>query len=208
MKRRRSRGRPPKSEGLVTAQRLLEAAAAVCAEQGFEGTTLALIADRADVHSTAIYNHFASREDLLYAAAVRALDQITAVAFDSAPNVRSLHAIPAAYLQPGMSQQRRLIAEIHLASGRDERLAALLLEWHRTWSEPLIEFLAPTDPNPRATVKALYLLLLGLCHVDNLPAVRAPRAAVIERAERMVDVLVPQVLTPTRRARSPRPSSS
>jgi len=199
VKRRRPRGRPPKSEGLVTSLRLLEAAAEVCAEHGFEGTTLALIADRADVHPTAIYNHFKSREDLLYAAAVRALDQITAVAFESALDVRSLHAIPAAYLQPGMSQQRRLIAEIHLASGRDERLAALLVEWHRAWSEPLVEVLAPTDPNPRATVKALYLLLLGLCHADNLPAVRAPRAAVIERAERMVEVLVPQVRSSSQR---------
>jgi AcrR family transcriptional regulator len=167
----------------------------MCAEHGFDGSTLALIAARAEVHPTAIYNHFKSREDLLYAAAVRALEQITAVAFESAGGLRSLHGIPAAYLHPGMSQQRRLIAEIHLASGRDERLAALLAEWHRAWSEPLVRVLAPTDPHPRATVKALYLLLLGLCHVDNLPAVRAPRAALIERAERMAQVLVPEAGT-------------
>src|SRR5690606_6462546 len=37
---RRGRGRPPKSEGLVTAQALLDAAAEVCAEWGFDGTTL------------------------------------------------------------------------------------------------------------------------------------------------------------------------
>ncbi|HVX18887.1 MAG TPA: TetR/AcrR family transcriptional regulator [Acidimicrobiales bacterium] len=192
-KSRRGRGRPPKSEGLVTSQRLLEAAAAACAEYGFDGSTLARIAEKADVHPTAIYNHYRSREELLYAAAVQALDKITAVAFEPPEGPRSVRTIAAAYLQPGMAQQRRLIAEIHVASSRDPRLAELLVEWHRAWAEPLIELLAPTDPNPRATVKVLYLLLLGLCHLDDVADVRANRSSVVERAERLVDVLVPGV---------------
>lgn len=193
MTARRARGRPPKAEGLATSQHLLEAAANVCAERGFDSTTLSLIAERAGVHPTAIYNHYESREDLLYAAAVRALEQLTAVAYDSSLGLRSLSGMAAAYLQPGMHQQRRIIAELHVASSRDERLAALLADWHRTWTNALLEQLPPSDPNPRVTVKALFLVLLGLCHVDDLVAVRAPRAAVIERAERMIDLLVPEL---------------
>ena len=165
----------------------------MCAERGFEGSTLSLIAERAGVHPTAIYNHYETREDLLYAAAVQALDQITAVAYESSLGLRSLTGMAAAYLQPGMHQQRRIIAELHVASSRDERLAVLLADWHRTWANALLQQLPPSDPNPRVTVKALFLVLLGLCHVDDLGAIRAPRPAVIERAERMIELLVPEL---------------
>lgn len=37
-----------------------------------------------------------------------------------------------------MHQQRRIIAELHVASSRDERLGALLADWHRTWTNALI----------------------------------------------------------------------
>lgn len=187
---RRRRGRPPKSDGTLTATRLLDAAAAVCAEHGFEGSTLALVAARANVTPTAIYNHFGSREDLLYEAAVRGLEKITAFALETSGTPRTTQAIASAYLRPEMRQTRRLIAELHLASARDERLARLLAGWHRQWQATFDEVLPPTDPNPKATVKMLYLLLLGLCHFDDIPAVRAPRAAVAERAERLVALLV------------------
>jgi AcrR family transcriptional regulator len=175
----------------------LDSAAAVCAEHGFDNSTLSLIAERAGVHPTAIYNHYETREDLLYAAAVRALEQLTAVAFESSLGLRSLSGMAAAYLQPGMHQQRRIIAELHVVSSRDERLAALLADWHRTWCNTLLEQLPTSDPDPRVTVKALFLVLLGLCHLDDLAAVRAPLAAVIEQAERMIELLVPELHNPT-----------
>lgn len=188
---RRPRGRPPKSDGLATAQRLLDAATEVCVERGFEGSTLPLIAERACVSPTAVYNHFHSREELLYAAAVRALDQITAAALRTGRGSRAVQAIAMAYLRPEMRRNRRLIAELHLASRRDERLASLISEWHRRHADRFVEALAGTDPNPKATTKALFLLLLGLCHIDDLWAIRASGAAVAERVERLVDVLVP-----------------
>lgn len=183
---RRPRGRPPKSEGLVTAQSLLDAAAEVCAEWGFDGTTLARIAERAGVSPSAIYNHYESREDLLYAAAVQGLERMIAVSERAARRMDAGRAFTSAYLHPDMRRTRRLFVEIHAASGRDARLAELLAEWHRAWMEETISQLPPGDPHPQATVKALYLLLLGLCHLDDVPGVRAPRAAVAERAERAI----------------------
>ena len=158
---RRPRGRPPNSDGQITAQRLLEAATAVCVERGFEGSTLPLIAERAGVSPTAVYNHFDSREELLYAAAVGALDQITAVALQTGRGARPLQAIAMAYLRPDMRQNRRLIAELHLASRRDERLASLIAQWHHVYADRFVGALAGTDPNPKATTKVVFLLLLG-----------------------------------------------
>ncbi|HEY8543620.1 MAG TPA: helix-turn-helix domain-containing protein [Acidimicrobiales bacterium] len=187
---RRPRGRPPKSEGLVTAQSLLEAATEVCAERGFDGTTLARIAERAGVSPSAVYNHYASREDLLYAAAVRGLERITTLSTKAAGRMDVARALAAAYLRPELRSTRRLLVELHAASGRDERIAELLARWHRSWEAVIVEQLPPDDPSPRATVKALFLVLLGLCHLEDVPAVRAPRADVVERAERAVAAIV------------------
>jgi AcrR family transcriptional regulator len=168
----------------------------VCAERGFDGTTLAAIAARAGVTPTAIYNHFESREALLYAAGVRGLERITALASGSSGGPRTMSAVASAYLRPEMRETRRLIAELHLASARDPRLAELLAAWHRAWADTIVGGLPPADTEPRATVKALYLVLLGLCHFDDLASVRAPRAAVAERVESLVAQLVPDQSPP------------
>jgi AcrR family transcriptional regulator len=180
---RRGRGRPPKSEGLVTAQALLDAVAEVCAERGFDGTTVARVASRAGVGPSAVYNHYENREELLYAAAVHGLERITRMSVKLMGSDDAAPALAAAYLRPEMRATRRLLAELHLASGRDERLAALLADWHRTWTNAMVARVPEDDRAPLATVKTIFLLLLGLCHYDDLPAVRASRAAVTERAE-------------------------
>lgn len=183
------RGRPPKSDGQETAARLLDAATAACAENGFDGATLSEIASRAGVTAAAIYNHFDSREDLLYAAGVRALERVTDVVPPGA-GADATRLIAAAYLRPELKQTRRVLAELHVASGRDPRLAHLLGSWHRSWAKALKPALPSDDPAPEATVKALFLLLLGLCHLDDVAAVKASRADVVERVEHLVDALV------------------
>jgi AcrR family transcriptional regulator len=187
----RPRGRPRNTDGLDTAQQLVESAASVCAQRGFDGCTLARIAADAHVHPTAVYNHFDSRDDLLYAVAVRALDTLTAVAEQAPGGSRSFQNLAATYLQPDMREHRQILAEIHVASGRHERLATLLSGWHERWTEAMVEWLPSTDESPRATVQALFLLLLGLCHVDQLSAVHAPHTDVVERVAGMVELLIP-----------------
>ncbi len=188
--RKSRRGRPPNSDGQETAARLLDAAAAACAESGFDGATLNEIARRAGVTAAAIYNHFESREDLLYAAGVRALERVTDVVPPEA-GVDAARIIAASYVRPELKETRRLLAELHVASARDRRLAQLLAAWHRSWAQALKAVLPPDDPAPDATVKTLFLLLLGLCHFDDLVAVRATQAAVVERVESLVDALIP-----------------
>jgi AcrR family transcriptional regulator len=184
------RGRPPNSDGQETKARLLDAAAAACAESGFDGATLNEIARRAGVTAAAIYNHYESREDLLYAAGVRALERVTDVVPPDV-GVDAARIIAAAYLKPELKQTRRLLAELHVASARDRHLAHLLGSWHRSWAQALKAILPADDPSPDATVKALFLLLLGLCHFDDLSAVRATPDGVVDRVEDLVDALIP-----------------
>ena len=185
------RGRPRNSDGQETASRLLDAAASACAEYGFDGATLSEIAARAGVTAAAIYNHFDSREELLYAAGVRGLQRVTDVVPPDAGN-DAARMIASAYLRPELKETRRLLAELHVASARDPRLARLLASWHRSWAEALRRVLPAGDRSPDATVKALFLLLLGLCHFDDVSAVRAGRADVAERVEHLVDALIPR----------------
>ena len=188
--RRNPRGRPPNSDGQETKARLLDAAAAACAESGFDGATLNEIARRAGVTAAAIYNHYESREDLLYAAGVRALEQVTDVVPRDA-GADAARIIAAAYLRPGLKETRRVLAELHVASNRDPKLALLLGSWHRSWAQALKAILPGDDHDRDATVKALFLLLLGLCHFDDLSAVKASPAAVVERVEHFVDAVIP-----------------
>jgi AcrR family transcriptional regulator len=142
------------------------------------------------VTAAAIYNHFESREDLLYAAGVARLQQVTdVIPPDAGPDAARL--IAAAYLRPEQRETRRLLAELHLAGGRDRRLAKLLDSWHRLWADALTGVLPPDDPHPEATVKALFLLLLGLCHLDDVRAVETDPDALAERVMTLVGTLVP-----------------
>jgi AcrR family transcriptional regulator len=185
----RRRGRPVNADGEETRERLLDAAAATCAETGFDGATMGEIARRAGVTPAAIYNYYDSREDLLYAAGRRGLERVTAVVPDGA-GADAAQLIARAYLRPDLAQTRRLLAELHLASHRDPALAALLADWHETWAEALRSVLPAADRAPDATVKALFLLLLGLCHLDDVSVPAAP-AALAHRIEELVEVLVP-----------------
>lgn len=183
---RRGRGRPPRSDGADTRERLLDAAAAACAEQGFDGATLQAIARRADVSTTAVYNHFDSRQALLYEAGRRGLRRMGDVVGRSGH--RGFEGAALAYLDPAVAPTRRLLAELHVAGRRDPQLAELLASWHTAEAESLAGH-RTGDPDALATAKALFLLLLGLCHLEDLDAVPADREALVARVLRMARVL-------------------
>ncbi|WP_280250624.1 TetR/AcrR family transcriptional regulator, partial [Nocardia abscessus] len=64
----RRRGRPPAAESTAsdTRERIVRAAIDLFAEQGFHGTGVAEIGERADVQRGALYYHIGSKEDLLW----------------------------------------------------------------------------------------------------------------------------------------------
>lgn len=169
-----------------TRRRLLEAASEACAERGFDGATLQEVARRAGVTATALYNHFESREALLYEAGVAGLRRMTEAVRGAGHT--SFADVARAYLRPEMSETRRLLAELHVASRRDPHLAEMLDAWHRSEAEALTAARGGRS-YAIATVKALFLLLLGLCHLEDLEAVAADDDALVASVVRMAEAL-------------------
>lgn len=183
----RRRGRPPKSDDPATRDRLLEAAAEACIEVGFEAVTVASVAQRAGVTPAAVYNHFADKAALLYTAGREAIDRLNATVAATGDPARAAHQVVAAFLAPSFRPSRRLVLELHLAGARHPELAAHLADWHREFAGRSVR--PGGEHPPPATVKAFFLLLLGLCHLDDLDAIDTTETALRARIDRLVDAL-------------------
>lgn len=66
-----------KTKGERTANRVMDIAEDLFAAQGYDGTSLRQIADRADIKQPGLYNHFSSKEALYEAVLFRALNPMT-----------------------------------------------------------------------------------------------------------------------------------
>ncbi|CAA9240307.1 MAG: hypothetical protein AVDCRST_MAG20-1692 [uncultured Acidimicrobiales bacterium] len=157
---------------------------------GFDQVTLADIAARADLTPAAVYNHFTDKAQLLFEAGRRALEELTAGAVGSLAEVRTAGEIAAGYLSPELASQRRLLLQLHQASERDEDLRAILGAWHRRSSEDLRPLLGPDVEDPVAVLKTFYLVLLGLCHLEQLDALAVPPARLTSCVGETVDRLL------------------
>lgn len=113
-----------------TRRRVVEAAAAVFAEAGFEGARMSRIAETAGLSTGAIYNHYRSKADLLAAAveayATAELSDVLAGAGDPPSGVLDLIARQGARLE-GERPTAALLPEAILAARRDADLAARLV---------------------------------------------------------------------------------
>jgi AcrR family transcriptional regulator len=90
-----------------TRDRLLDAGAALFAERGFSGTSVAAIAKRAGVTTGAIYSNFAGKDDLFTAVVERHMKR-------QAETYRDLYSeggAPAERMQRGANRWMALIAE-------------------------------------------------------------------------------------------------
>jgi len=181
-------GRPPKidADGVATRGRLLAAAVASCVSLGFEGATVADIAERAGVSGPAIYRHFGDKAELMVAAGRGALDSLTNRAggrLDPAATARL-------YLSPEFADTRRLLSELHLAGLRHPEVAKLLADWHRTHAEEWDRRFG--GPHPSATTKTFFALLLGLCQIDALSALASSPDDVAECMDDVMRSLFPE----------------
>lgn len=185
----RPRGRPPKSDNPSTRDRLLDAAADACVELGFDGVTLAAVAARAGVTPAAVYNHFTDKAELLYSAGRVAIDRLNASMAPAGDPAQAAHDVVAAFLAPSFRPSRRLILELHLAGARHPEVAARLAEWHREFAAIAVAR-SPGGPDAAtAEVKALFLLLLGCCHLEDLASLDVAPARVDRLVLGLVDAL-------------------
>lgn len=160
-------------------------------DDGFEAVTLAGIAERAGVTATAIYNHFESREQLLYLAGRRALESIADDLGSDRRELRSATDIALAFLRPELADTRTLLIELHLASVRHPELESFMTTWHQEFAARVGATLAATGAERRASTTAFFLLLLGLCHLEQLDALGADRTRLEQRVTSMVRAIFP-----------------
>ena len=90
---------PPSTKGERTANRILDAAQALFADRGYDGTTLRQIAAAAGLREPGLYNHFASKQDLYEAVLSRAISPLieaVALKLDQAVGLRDYTDLPGA----------------------------------------------------------------------------------------------------------------
>ena len=120
----------PRRRGEITRERILDAAEALFAERGFEGTTLRDVASSVGIRNPSLYNHFDSK-DALYAAelergvgpVLRVLSEFVARG-DSDSGAVAARMVDVLARQPNLP---RLVQHETLTGG--ERLTPLLREW-------------------------------------------------------------------------------
>jgi AcrR family transcriptional regulator len=121
---------PSKTSAPTARERLLEAAARMFAEQGFEGATTRQIAQAAGVNEVTLFRLFQSKENLQAAVLQRVFDQqAELLATQPAPSCRGLHAellrlarIYVAVLNQNLPLVRMLIGEIHRHREHEKRV--------------------------------------------------------------------------------------
>jgi AcrR family transcriptional regulator len=175
-------GRPPKvdADGIPTRDRLLRAAVDACVECGYEGTTLADIARRAEVSTPAVYGHFSGKAALLVEASKRELDAISNTRLPGEAGIREIARL---WLRPDFARTRILVAELHGAAIRQPEVADLLAAWQHENARRL-ERLAGLTP---AQVNMYYLLLLGLSHTDQVRGLGVTEDEIGEQVDALID---------------------
>lgn len=123
-------------------ERLLDAAARVFAERGYEGTKIQTIVREAGLSTGAVYGRFNSKNDLLREAVItRSLPRL---ASGAAADVRvaDLVARAASYLGPGLTDGEALLLETYVTARREPEVAAALADTDREWRStvsPLVD---------------------------------------------------------------------
>ena len=152
-------------------ERLLVAAAAVFARQGYDGTKIMDIVRESGLSTGAVYGRFRSKNDLLREAIVtRAGATGTALGAEPVDRVAELIARAATRTDEPLSDAEALRLEAYVTARREPEVAGALADAAATWRAsvaPLVEAaqsdgtVAP-DVDPEAVLFLVRLLGLGL----------------------------------------------
>ncbi|MGI9326344.1 MAG: TetR/AcrR family transcriptional regulator [Pseudomonadales bacterium] len=183
---KRGPGRPQARDafGAETKERLLNAAAQACVEKGFEGTTMADIARRTGIRVPSIYNYYPTKSALLVAATRRALDSRFAQIAD---DQGSPSEVVAFMLSPELADTRRLALELHSAATRHDDIAELLKGWHKDSDRAFRPFV--DAPGADARIKLFFLIIMGMCHIDEFDYLPGSRRTVEQQIARISENL-------------------
>jgi TetR/AcrR family transcriptional regulator, repressor for uid operon len=188
-----------------TAQRLVEAAAAVFAKKGYDGATVAEIARRAGLTTGAIYSRFTGKAELLAAAVQDSVPEQFRVLFaESVPAGRVpdiLQAVGTQLVSCPSTGQTDLLLEAVVAGRRDPEVAAVVRDAlavrKARWAE-LIEAskaVGAMDPDvdTDAVVHFIHAVGLGFLAYEAVGIENPP----LEPWQYLITKLVASLTTPT-----------
>ncbi|MFI5527658.1 TetR/AcrR family transcriptional regulator [Kitasatospora sp. NPDC051853] len=189
---------PQQDRSRATRRRLLEAAVECLAELGWQGSTVAVVAERAGVTRGAAQHHFRTREDLFTAAvehvaAERLADLRAHLDGLAPPEERRTEAVVELIVRLYTGPLFRAALHLWVAAATEEplreRLVALENQIGREAHRATVEFLGADEAHPgvRETVQATLDLARGLGLANLLTDDGQRRAGVVRQWARTLD---------------------
>lgn len=151
-------------------ERLLRAAAAVFARQGYDGTKIMDVVRESGLSTGAVYGRFRSKNELLREAIVSRSTSAARLGADGIERVADLIAAGVTHIDCPLSDAEALRLEAYVTARREPEVAAALAESHREFRARLAP-LADTarhdgtisdDIDPEAVVFLVRILHMGL----------------------------------------------
>ncbi|MFJ9518678.1 TetR/AcrR family transcriptional regulator [Kitasatospora sp. NPDC101801] len=192
---------PQQDRSRATRRRLLEAAVECLAELGWNGSTVAVVAERAGVTRGAAQHHFPTREDLFTAAVEYVTDErLAAVRADTGtlppPGEARTEAVVELIVRLYTGPLFRAALHLWVAAATEqalrERIVALENHLGREAHRAAVEFLGADESHPgaRETVQATLDLARGLGLANLLTDDGPRRAGVVRQWARTLDAVL------------------
>lgn len=192
---------PQQDRSRATRRRLLEAAVECLAELGWNGSTVAVVAERAGVTRGAAQHHFPTREDLFTAAVEYVTEQrLAAVRADTEvlppPGEGRTEAVVELIVRLYTGPLFRAALHLWVAAATEqalrERIVALENHLGREAHRAAVEFLGADESHPgaRETVQATLDLARGLGLANLLTDDGPRRAGVVCQWARTLDAVL------------------
>jgi AcrR family transcriptional regulator len=164
---------PSSGSGDPLRERLLDAAARVFADRGYDGTRIQTVVREAGLSTGAVYGRFGSKSDLLREAVVtRSTPQVArpAPGADRAARVADLVARSASDLSAGLTDAEAILLETYVTARREPEVAAALADADQAWRTavaPLVETALEDGTvdeglDPEAVLLLVRVLRLGM----------------------------------------------
>lgn len=159
---------PPEADAVR--ERLVDAAAAVFAREGFTGARIQDIVREAGLTTGAVYGRFRGKGELLHEAVLaRATPQVR-FSTDRVERVADLIALGASRTEPGLSEREALLLETYVAARRDDEVAEAVAQADARWRDAVTPFVeaaladgtVDADVDPDAVLYLVRVLRLGM----------------------------------------------
>ena len=157
-----------------------DAALRLFAERGYEATTIADIADAADVSRATFFSYYASKDDVVFGEAPRAADALEALLADLPEGVGTLEAVRewlrtlAGWLDDErLPLQRRLALEIPAVAARRHQIYARFEDIIAAALGPELE----TADHPELAARLVAASLIAALNTAETAAVQRTEAA-------------------------------